>query len=277
METTTIRVTPAIAMQWLKFNTINRPVRRSAVDGLTAAMKRGEYRLTHQGIAFAESGELLDGQHRLMAISQMPPDFGIDMQVTRGLNKSAFVAIDKGVKRSHGDSLGIPTAHAAVARFIAKTHLTAKESISTDYLIPFVSATAEPYKRLQGICQRTSRVWSSAAVRSAAILRMMGGGDFDYIGISYHALNHDDFESMSPIIQALYRQQIRGLVNGPNDLFLRAWKAFDHESQRLDKIQINEAASILHSVRAIILSEILGVKRGPAAIKRAVRKAEAMA
>lgn len=115
--------------------------------------------------------------------------------------------------------------------------------------------------RLNRICQRTSKAWASAAVRSAAILRMLGGGDFDYISISYHALNHDDFESMSPVVQSLYRQQVRGLVNGPNDLFLRAWKAFDHEAQRLDKIQINESASILAAVRAIILSEIIGVKK----------------
>jgi hypothetical protein len=263
MESKVIRVTPAMASNWLASNTINRPMRQSVVDGLVSAFKRGEYQATHQGIAFAQSGELLDGQHRLHAISQMPPSFAVDMMVTRGLPKSVFKVIDCGLKRSHGDVLGITTGHAAVARFLASMHQTAKESLTTDFLIPFVKGTEEPYARLTQFCSKTSKTWSSAAVRSAAILRMLDGGDFDYIGISYHALNHDDFDSMSPIIQALYRQQVRGLVNGSHDLFCRAWRAFDIKAQRLTTIQISDNAGIVAKARQVILQEVMGIKRAP--------------
>jgi hypothetical protein len=263
METKVIRITPAMANNWLATNTINRQMRRSVVDGLIAAFKRGEYQLTHQGIAFAESGELLDGQHRLQAISEMPSTFAVDMAVSRGLGRDAFRVIDKGLKRSHSDTLGIQTGHAAVARFLAALHETGKTSITTDYLIPFVRATEAPYAQLQTMCSKTSKTWSSAAVRSAAVLRMMNGDDFDYIGLSYHALNHDDFDSMSPIIQALYRQQIRGLVAGPHDLFCRTWRAFDIKAQRLTTIQISDSAGIVAKAREIILANVYGMKKAP--------------
>jgi hypothetical protein len=263
MQTKVVKITPSLASNWLATNTINRPLRESVVDGLVSAFKRGEYQATHQGIAFAESGELLDGQHRLTAIAKMPPGFSVDIMVTRGLPKTVFKVIDCGLKRSHGDVLGISTGHAAVARFLAATHQTAKESITTDFLIPFVKGTEQPYTRLTQFCSKTSKTWSSAAVRSAAILRMASGGDFDYIGISYHALNHDDFDSMSPIIQALYRQQLRGLVTGPHDLFCRAWRAFDVDAQRLTTIQINDTAGIVAKAREVILKEILGMKKAP--------------
>lgn len=265
MESKVIRITPALASNWLATNTINRRMRQSVVDGLVAAFKRGEYKLTHQGIAFADTGELLDGQHRLKAIAEMPPSFAIDMQVTRGLSKDSFLVIDKHLKRSHCDALGIQTGHAAVSRFMAALYDTTRRSaITTQSLIPFVKATEGPYTRLNGFCSKTSKTWSSAAVRAAAILRIMDGGDFDYVAISYHALNHDDFDSMSPIIQALYRQQIRGLISGSHDLFCRSWKAFDADSQRLTTVQISDGQGIVTHARDVMLASVYGMKKAPA-------------
>lgn len=252
-----------MASNWLSTNTINRPIRQTVVDGLVAAFKRGEYQTSHQGIAFADSGELLDGQHRLKAISMMPASFAVEILVTRGLPSSVFKVLDVGLKRQHSDILGIQTGHAAVARFLANMHQTSRETITTDFLIPFVRGTEAAYARLTKLCPKTCKTWSSAAVRSAAILRILGGGDFDYVGISYHALNHDDFDSMSPIIQALYRQQVRGLVISHNDLFCRSWRAFDAQSQRLQTIQISDSAGIMAAARSVILSEVLGVKKAP--------------
>lgn len=271
MDTKTVRITPAMASNWLSHNTINRPMRRYDVDGYIAAFKRGEYKYTHQGIAFADSGELLDGQHRLQAISEMPPGFSVEMLVTRGLDKEAFLVIDKGRKRSHSDALGIQTGHAAVARFLATLQTTnTREPITTEYLIPYARAVEPHYVRLNQVCSKISKTWCSSAVRSAAILRLMDGGDFDYIGISYHALNHDDFDSMAPIVKALYRQQVRGMVSGQLDLFCRAWKAFDHRLQRLDKIQINDTSATYAKAREVIVSKILGQKNaaGSAAAKK---------
>lgn len=38
------------------------------VKGFAEAMSRGEWMVTHQGIAFSSAGVLVDGQHRLAAV-----------------------------------------------------------------------------------------------------------------------------------------------------------------------------------------------------------------
>jgi hypothetical protein len=65
-------------------------------------MKSGTWRLTHQGIAFDESGNLVDGQHRLLAVisSSVPTRFW----VFNGVSREAMIAIDTGKARSAEDA-----------------------------------------------------------------------------------------------------------------------------------------------------------------------------
>lgn len=272
METKIVRITASMARTMLESNTINRPLRRSVVEGYLSAYKRGEHRLTHQGIAFADTGELLDGQHRLTAIAEMPASFAAQIMVTTGLPKASFDAIDQGLKRSHGDVLRIPFGLAAVARFMAAIVETSRSSITSQLLVPYVSGVESAYDRLTGFCPKHTKVWSSAAVRTAAILRMMNGGDGDYICLNYFALNHAEFDSMSPITQSLYRQHVNGKAGAHGyDLFYRCFKAFDYRSQQMEKLQVNNTSDVLGVARAIIQTRVLGQKNaastGPAANK----------
>lgn len=62
-------VTPEMAAKWLSNNTAtNRPISLAVVDSYARDMAAGRWDLTHQGIAFNQTGELVDGQHRLAAI-----------------------------------------------------------------------------------------------------------------------------------------------------------------------------------------------------------------
>ncbi len=61
-------VTPRRAAEYLERNTANRPLSKRTVREFAEAMRRGEWRVTHQGIAFDTEGALVDGQHRLAAI-----------------------------------------------------------------------------------------------------------------------------------------------------------------------------------------------------------------
>lgn len=264
METKIVKVTPALAKRWLESNTINRPLRRSVVDGHIAAYMRGEHRLTHQGIAFADTGELLDGQHRLTAIAEMPSHFIAEIMVTTGLPASSFEALDQGLKRSHSDVLRVPPGQAAVARYLATVHETSRVGITSQFLVPFLAGIEEPYQQLTGFCPKNTKTWSSAAIRAAAILRMLSGGDRDYISVAYYSLNHMEFDTMPPIVQALFRQQTKGLVNTSGfDLFCRSFKAFDARSQHLNTIQISDTSSIVTRAREIIKTSVLGMKKAP--------------
>lgn len=94
------RVTPEIASQWLKGNTLNRPLRLGYVVKLAEQMKAGAWRVA-QPISFNGDGTLLDGQHRLSAIVRSGTT--VEMLVVRGLAHDVFDVLDQGVARSAAD------------------------------------------------------------------------------------------------------------------------------------------------------------------------------
>jgi hypothetical protein len=283
MKVRVMKVTPQIAAKWLESNTINRPLRPGVVEGYRAAFQRGEYILTHQGIAFSDTGDLLDGQHRLCAIAEMPDSFAVEMSVATDVDPRAFLAMDQGLKRGSGDILGVPTGHAAVARYLAVIVNTTKAGVTTQMLIPYVKGIAKPYDELLKFCQLCSKTWSSSAVRSAAILHMLNGSDSDYVKLVYHSLNHAEFDTMPPVAQTIFRQHLRGTASNQSyDMFCRAFKMFDRRNQAATKIQINDNGTILARAREIISQRVLGQvvlqKSPPTAPKKApARREHAMA
>lgn len=73
------------------------------VAALAEAIRRSEWKLTHQGIAFDEAGYLLDGQHRLHAIVEAK--IPVQMMVFHGLPREIFPVLDTGKRRSAADTL----------------------------------------------------------------------------------------------------------------------------------------------------------------------------
>lgn len=99
-------ITPQIAAEYLSHNVQNnRNLRRDYVEMLARDMASGSFRCTHQGIAFDENGNLIDGQHRLHAVllSGTP----VRMVVARGLVTDMVNSIDKGSQRSLHDTMMI--------------------------------------------------------------------------------------------------------------------------------------------------------------------------
>ncbi|WP_406363867.1 hypothetical protein [Streptomyces sp. NBC_01579] len=100
-----LSVSPELAAQWLKLNTNNRPLSKNTVQQLAAQIQRGEWQLTHQGIAFDEDDVLIDGQHRLAAIVKAGTT--VPMTVTQGVPRTAFTVMDTGRKRTGRDALAL--------------------------------------------------------------------------------------------------------------------------------------------------------------------------
>jgi hypothetical protein len=105
MKTEVLTVTPAMAASMLVHNTRNRPVNANSLAMFEAMLKRGELQLTHQGVAISESGILLDGQHRLLAIHNT--GISAKIMVTTGLPDSVFAVLDTGAKRKASDILSM--------------------------------------------------------------------------------------------------------------------------------------------------------------------------
>ena len=98
-------VTPATAERWLDRNKGNRRLAKNTVVEYAAAMRRGEWMFNGETIKFDLEGNLLDGQHRLAAVTVYgkPVEFG----VFRGLPRDAFKTIDTGKKRNAADIVGL--------------------------------------------------------------------------------------------------------------------------------------------------------------------------
>lgn len=104
METKTVAITPEMAREWLTHNMAgNRPVLKGTVHSYARQMRNGSWNLTHQGIAFDENGELIDGQHRLNAIVEA--NIPVTMNVTTGVRreKGEVFTIDMGRKRTYAN------------------------------------------------------------------------------------------------------------------------------------------------------------------------------
>lgn len=86
-------------------NAQNRTVKRKTVVQYTRSMKADEWEFVGDPIRFDRSGELLDGQHRLLAVvaSGCPQTFVI----VRNLEPDTQRYMDAGVKRSAADQLKI--------------------------------------------------------------------------------------------------------------------------------------------------------------------------
>lgn len=103
MYTEKVFVTPEMAYDWLVYNTNNRNLRPLDVLYLKQCILSGNWKTTHQGIAFYADGELADGQHRLNAIADA--GVGVWVNVTRNMPRENADAIDRGIPRTYRDHL----------------------------------------------------------------------------------------------------------------------------------------------------------------------------
>lgn len=100
-------ITPDLAEKMLSHNTQNRSKSDGSVYSYLADMQKDEWRFTGDPIRFHKNGKLLDGQHRLTAISRLNPGEKIRALVVTGLDDEDQMVMDQGRKRTAGDQLGI--------------------------------------------------------------------------------------------------------------------------------------------------------------------------
>lgn len=265
METRLTLVTPSMAREWLARNTDNRPLRPGVVEGFLVAWRRGEWKVTHQGIAFAKSGRLLDGQHRLTFISELPENTTVPMNVSADLDEDAFDAIDQGFKRTVSDLYMVSGGLVAVGRFMCKIAITERAGITPQFLKPFIEWAQPEYELLTTFCPGAARTWSSAAVRSAAILNMKLGHDKDFIRLAYDSLVHSNIGAMPPNVRVLAQQHMSGKIVSARglDLFCRAQRAFNSKDGEVSKILVRDLSAQIAMNRDFILRSMKKARTVP--------------
>lgn len=124
-------ITPARAQEILKNNNINRRISNAAVAHYANQMKNNNwFSETDESIKVSKGGNLLDGQHRLLAI--IKSGIPLLLKVTYNLPEDAFRFIDQGKKRSAPDVLFIAgVKNASGVAGIIKSHTLIKRGASS--------------------------------------------------------------------------------------------------------------------------------------------------
>lgn len=101
MKVETKFVSPVMAEHMLKTMGPNRPVATSRVMTLANEMRLGKWQLNGETIIVSDTGRLLDGQHRLLAIIES--GCTVQLAIASDVPEESFQTIDTGKARSHGD------------------------------------------------------------------------------------------------------------------------------------------------------------------------------
>lgn len=141
-----VTITPEMAEVMLTKNKVNRKPRKGRVDLYAKQMSAGQWRVTGETLVFGTNGQLLQGQHRLMACVQSGSSFRT--VVVYGVDPESMRVMDSGAARTAGDAFSIEgtrnhTIVAAVCRYLIgvergiQTNTAAMALITRDELFDF--------------------------------------------------------------------------------------------------------------------------------------------
>jgi hypothetical protein len=145
---------PEIAKRYLARNIANRNLREATVRSYEIDMRRGNWVPTHQGIAFNDRGDLIDGQHRLTALARA--GVTVKILVTRGLPSESgrtktMDAVDVGAIRSVRDHLklqhGFRNPYRDVAAATSIVHMIVGKTGVRKISVPQILGVLEVYGR----------------------------------------------------------------------------------------------------------------------------------
>lgn len=98
-----VELTPKLAHQLLQRNKHNRGIANARVEQYAADMRRGDWQINGEAIKVSRDGQILDGQHRLLAI--LEADTPIQTLLITGLPPETQETMDQGRSRSFADAL----------------------------------------------------------------------------------------------------------------------------------------------------------------------------
>lgn len=200
MKTEIVTMTPSCAKKLLLNNVSNRRVKENNVNYFCKLINNGEWMVTHQGIAVAKDGTLLDGQHRLLAIARSGKP--VKIMITTGMDLEIFKSIDNGVTRNSADLTGIKKSTVDVIKFCL-TITYGKFKPTPGDILKFYDT------KLGKICDRVSktknvRVLSNAPTRAAAAILSLKHGE--KVEIEFANLISSNFDLMTNVQKALIKK-----------------------------------------------------------------------
>jgi len=192
-------ISPSTAQSYLAKNLNNRPLNKKRVSALAQAIERGEWELNGASIRFSDEGVLLDGQHRLAAISKSGKT--VQSLVVYGLPAKTFDTIDVGMaSRTAGDILAMRgeksyNALAAVTRLSILWRSTGNPFHGSPDMIPTAKQIEGYVDRNRVIRDHVADIGHSGWAKKYLTLRI-GGFCLHAFSLSDHGDRASEFFSM---------------------------------------------------------------------------------
>jgi hypothetical protein len=255
MRTEVMQITPSMADVFLKQNIGNRAVRQGWVNELAGFIESNQWKTSHQGIAFDKGGRLLDGQHRLMAV--LKANRPVKMNVTFEADAESFSVMDQGQRRTAADILSVDRRHAEIVRLAVRT-MTNSTRVTPLDLQTMHAAIGPTCSALVEHCGRANRFFSTAPMKLAAVARVLGGADRDYVFGLYSDLVLGNIDALPPIGKGLVKQYVRGALDTGDvkDKLARGFLVFNPDSRDTTRVQVKDCDVSVEAIRNILRSVV---------------------
>lgn len=245
MKSKVMMVDPALALAWLQRNIeTNRPLRPTVVENYADEMRRGEWHLTHQGIALDIEDNLIDGQHRLAAV--IKANVIVPMMVTVNAPRASFVALDGGVKRTLADRLTMPRDVVTVLGAAWSLQKNSSQRITAAAVAALASTEfgAATKRMFDSSPSAKRRVMSSSSVSLAAVVNIVEGQDLEWVVEQRRVLIHQDEANETPMAKSFRRRfqdrRIGGDIFTAIDVLACALRVFDANCAHLTGVKLYE-------------------------------------
>lgn len=149
-------ITPEMSQHFLSKNKNNRKVTEKNVIGIMRALSNNEWALNGETIKFDINGNVIDGQHRLIACVRTGIPF--ESYIVKDLPSESFTTIDIGSRRTAADILSIheaPNANnlAAIIKCYVEARYNKSYSVGTikatnDQILNEYKSNPEMYQKL---------------------------------------------------------------------------------------------------------------------------------
>lgn len=239
-------ITPEMSAHFLSKNTNNRKITEKNVTAIAHALYRGEWALNGETIKFDHDGNVIDGQHRLMACVRT----GIPFQsyVVNNLPPESFTTIDIGSKRTAADILSIHHApNSTNIASIAKCYIEARHNkgwalsrlrATNEQILAEYKTNPELYQKLAGLYQHISKFANTsfmAICKSAieiygdrwlesTISKIKTGQNLEHgdpcLALREWAINNKDKKTRSSS-RAIYVKAVKAMATGTTIKMLR--------------------------------------------------------
>lgn len=226
----TVTLTPELATSLLEHNNLNRPLNDQHVQRIARQIEEGKWKFNGDTIKVADSGDVLDGQHRLWAVIEAKKP--IETILVRGIERDAFATID---------TLRKPRSGSDVLALNGATHYRPATAAALQWLIRWNRRCLEEWKAPQNRVENADIEQAFAenpgivrAVERASKLRRIANPGI--MGFFYYVLANRNIDIAERMMHTLENPAGVG-VTDPFFL-LRSYFLSDHQKQKLPLVSI---------------------------------------